>query len=357
MGPTSTLRTFATVLVAPKTIAVVMTLYLMSLYEVFLRKSGALGRLMQNFLLMLGDKRVTGALMPAVLGLPPSPGGARFSAPLVAETMRDEEIDVNTKAFVNYWFRHIWEPIMPLYPATLMAALLIGISPGQLFVLNWYVPLAMIAAGWLIAFGFSKPSLSFRKPAWREMALDLGPLLLVILLGIAIRKDFTVPIAILAACSFIFARTHRTLPHPLGLFKEALKWKMLAIIPAVYFFASMLEATGADKAVAQTLSSLNLPPVLFFITLPFVISAITGITQAGVGTAIPLLAALTNSANRIPLLNLAFVFAVAGVMASPTHLCLILSREYFKAKAAPLYKKVLFAIIITFAVPLALFLF
>ncbi len=342
---------------AEKTIAVLLTLYLMSLYEVFLRRSGALTRLTQNFIKLLGDYRLTSAVMPAVMGLLPSPGGARFSAPLVAETLAHSNVPDQEKAFINFWFRHIWEPILPVYPGTLMAAMLIGISPGSMAQLNWYIPIIMIVIGWLLVFGFSMPSIRFQKPNWIEILLDLGPLLAVIVAGVLIKSDFTVPTAILLACLFIYLRQYKHLPSMISLTKEALKWKMLAVIPAVYFFAAVLTATGGDKAVASSLAAMHLPNIIFFIVLPFAISLITGLTQAGVGTALPLLMGLTTPSNRVAMLNLAFVFAFAGVMASPTHLCLILSRDYFQAKAGALYNKLIMAVTVVSIFPIIFILF
>ncbi|WP_156802637.1 DUF401 family protein [Coprothermobacter platensis] len=344
-------------LLAEKTIAVLLTLYLMSLYEVFLRRSGALTRLTQNFIKLLGDYRLTSAVMPAVMGLLPSPGGARFSAPLVAETLAHSNVPDQEKAFINFWFRHIWEPILPVYPGTLMAAMLIGISPGSMAQLNWYIPIIMIVIGWLLVFGFSMPSIRFQKPNWIEILLDLGPLLAVIVAGVLIKSDFTVPTAILLACLFIYLRQYKHLPSMISLTKEALKWKMLAVIPAVYFFAAVLTATGGDKAVASSLAAMHLPNIIFFIVLPFAISLITGLTQAGVGTALPLLMGLTTPSNRVAMLNLAFVFAFAGVMASPTHLCLILSRDYFQAKAGALYNKLIMAVTVVSIFPIIFILF
>jgi len=143
-------------LFAQRTVAVLLTLYLMSLYEVFLRRSGALARLTHNFIKMLGDYRLTSVVMPAIMGLLPSPGGARFSAPLVAETLENSAVSNQEKAFINFWFRHIWEPILPV----LMAAMLMGITPGHLAQMNWYIPLLMIVVGWVLVFGFSLPSVS-----------------------------------------------------------------------------------------------------------------------------------------------------------------------------------------------------
>lgn len=350
-------REFFKSLLAQRTLAVLLTLYLMSLYEVFLRRSGALGRLTHNFIKMLGDYRLTSVVMPAVMGLLPSPGGARFSAPLVAETLENSEVSSQEKAFINFWFRHIWEPILPVYPGTLMAAMLMEITPGHLAQMNWYIPLLMIAVGWVLVFGFSLPSVKFQTPSWKEMFLDLGPLLAVIVAGITIKTDFTVPIAILLACTFVYILHAKTLPNMGILLREALKWKMLSIIPAVYYFANILGSTGANEAVASSLSAFHLPAIVFFIVLPFVVSLITGLTQAGVGTALPLLMGLTTPGNRVAMLNLAFIFAFIGVMASPTHLCLILSRDYFEAKAGALYNKLFMAVSVVGLFPVILALF
>jgi len=65
--------------------------------------------------------------------------------------------------------------------------------------------------------------------------LGFGPLLAVIVAGVTIKNDFTVPIAILLACAFIYILHAKSLPKMGTLLSEALKWKMLAIIPAVYY--------------------------------------------------------------------------------------------------------------------------
>jgi hypothetical protein len=57
------------------------------------------------------------------------------------------------------------------------------------------------------------------------------------------------------------------------------------------------------------------------------------------------------------MLNLAFIFAFIGVMASPTHLCLILSRDYFEARAGALYNKLFMAVFVVGLLPVVLALF
>jgi hypothetical protein len=57
-----------------------------------------------------------------LIGMLPSLGGAYFSAPMVKEATSGIHMSQEEKAFINYWFRHPWEYILPLYPGILLAS-------------------------------------------------------------------------------------------------------------------------------------------------------------------------------------------------------------------------------------------
>jgi hypothetical protein len=64
-------------------------------------------------------------IFPALVGLLPVPGGALFSAPLLAQIgCFDHTCDPPLFSFTNYWFRHIWECWWPVGPGILMVAAL-----------------------------------------------------------------------------------------------------------------------------------------------------------------------------------------------------------------------------------------
>ncbi len=51
--------------------------------------------------------RMSMAVIPAVIGLLPMPGGAIFSAPLVDSCDAEKNISPEQKTQINFWFRHI----------------------------------------------------------------------------------------------------------------------------------------------------------------------------------------------------------------------------------------------------------
>lgn len=72
--------------------------------------------------------------MPAFLGLLPSLGGARFSAPIVQEASEGIAVDDEQKSAINLWFRHIFEFSNPLMPGVILAAVLRTFRSGDLMI-------------------------------------------------------------------------------------------------------------------------------------------------------------------------------------------------------------------------------
>jgi hypothetical protein len=77
-------------------------------------------------------------------------------------------------------------------------------------------------------------------------------------------------------------------------------------------------------------------PLLAIISiLPFIAGLVTGIAIGFAGTAFPLVVGLMgiSGSGLTPMatLVLAFTMGYAGMMLSPVHLCLLLTREYFSS--------------------------
>ncbi len=124
-------------------------LYLVVCLEIELRKSGALAGMVQALYRMFASPKFTLAIMPAFLGLLPSIGGARFSAPIVEEASKGVEITAEQKAGINFWFRHIFEFSSPLVPGLILACGIAGIKIGDLILhLGWLTIVAFIV-GWI----------------------------------------------------------------------------------------------------------------------------------------------------------------------------------------------------------------
>ena len=136
----------------PITINLVAGLVLIMVLENIIRKKGLLKRMMEAVVNVARDRRIAMAILPGVIGLLPSAGGAAFSAPMVQDAAADVDMEPERKAFINYWFRHIWEYISPLYPGVVLAAAVTKVPINKFLISQLPLPLAVIGVGALLGF-------------------------------------------------------------------------------------------------------------------------------------------------------------------------------------------------------------
>ena len=97
---------------------------------------------------LTSSKKLSMAIMAAFLGLLPSIGGARFSAPIVKQIAQGEAISCDRLSAVNFWFRHICEFASPIVPGIILACSVAGIPVIDLIChLAWLTPAAFVSAG------------------------------------------------------------------------------------------------------------------------------------------------------------------------------------------------------------------
>lgn len=348
--------------IAPGTLEMVGTLVLIMFLEDILRRNGFLDRMLRSLKGLARDERLVMAFLPAFIGLLPSAGGARFSAPMVQEVAGGSNLTAAQRSFTNYWYRHVWELFSPLYPAVLLALQLGGLSLGQVAAPG--VPLAIcgIVAGLPFAFkGFrrgSEPSVpadsaAGRRALWADLAVGTAPIIAVLALTLFSRLNLIVVLllvigALLAICRY-------TVPRLLELVRESFSWNIVVLVIGVYVFKEMLTACGAVDQLPAGFSALRLPLAGVLFALPFTVGLLTGLTSAVVGTTFPILIPLLPGAQPgWALMTFAFVSGYAGVMLSPAHLCGTLSAGFFHADYGHMWRKVLVPALSMVLVSLAL---
>jgi hypothetical protein len=90
------------------------------------------------------------------------------------------------------------------------------------------------------------------------------------------------------------------------------------------------------------LSLLGLPPLLVAFVVPMMVGLLTGVAAATLAISVPLVLpllsvyALDSATAGLWL----FVGGFSGIMLSPMHLCLALTREYFGAQWSHLYRAI-----------------
>jgi len=110
-----------------RTWKMILTIILVIILGDILSKQGYLERLVKALNSYISPRWVA-RIAPALIGLLPMPGGAMVSAPIVEELAKDSPASAEAKTATNFWWRHIWEPVWPLYQSVILAAAILDIS-------------------------------------------------------------------------------------------------------------------------------------------------------------------------------------------------------------------------------------
>jgi integral membrane protein (TIGR00529 family) len=299
------------------------------------------------------DRRIAMAVLPGVIGLLPSAGGAAFSAPMVQEAAADVDIKPEHKAFINYWFRHIWEYISPLYPGIVLAAAVTKTPINKLLLSQLPLPLAVVGVGALLGFRGVQDHVNAGKRD-REEIKALFVTLLPITISIVLVVVFNLPLAIAMAsiviAMFLFYRY--SLSELKTTLRESVSLNVITMVIGTMVFTGMLDASGAIEALPIFFKQSGLPTGVVLFALPFIVGLLTGLTVAFVGATFPIIIAMLGGTPDVGAITFAFASGFAGVMLSPTHLCLLLTIRYFNADMAGTYRLMYVPVVLVFLVGL-----
>jgi hypothetical protein len=112
-----------------------------------MKRSGSMDAIVRSYRGLARSPRTTIATLPTLIGVLPMPGGAIFSAPMVAAVDVEGRLTPGERATANYWFRHAIELVWPLYPSFILASSITGLAPARLSLVNLYSPVALVLAG------------------------------------------------------------------------------------------------------------------------------------------------------------------------------------------------------------------
>ncbi len=308
------------------------------------------------------SQRGSMAVLPAVIGLLPMPGGALFSAPLVDRCDVNDEFSPALKAQTNHWFRHIWEYWWPLYPGVLVALDETRLEVWQFMLLQIPLTLCAVGSGYLFLLRRIRPTAddadgdgSGETPGFLRLVLPIA----VVVAGYALVK--------LAhrAVSAVYPDApdlNRYLPMIVGIFAAMLvlqiqrplgreAWKtvifsrrvlsMAAVVAAVRIYGAFIEADLPEGvSVAQQMSvemdQWGVSTMLIFMLLPFVSGLATGLSVGFVGVSFPIVMGLLGRdpslSQVLPTVVLSYGFGYMGMLISPVHVCLVVTSEHFETR-------------------------
>lgn len=372
LGPVPLVRQLALTLINPLTVTLMAILVLIMIMESVMRKTGMMDAMTGALFHLPLNRRLIFAAIPAIIGLLPSAGGARFSAPLVAQATAGFPYRAEDRVFINYWFRHVWEFSLPLYPGLILAAHISGVSLGTIILWQWPFSIAWAVLGYWYFFKIRRggrmddvddnsaaarecnaepdPAKGFDAPnraaegesqasnghSLRTLAVSTWPLWFTVLLVLV---HAPMVWALCGVLALLIGQKRYPLRQVWQNLREPMTLKIVILIWGIMSFKDILVLSGAVAQVSDSIMVLGVPVVLITIMLPLLIGVLTGLLQACIGVSFPLVMSVVEP--TVAYVMLAYVAGVVGVMLSPVHLCLVLTVEYFRADFFRSYRPLL----------------
>ncbi|SCY82444.1 DUF401 family protein [Alkaliphilus peptidifermentans] len=323
-------------IISMTTIKTTLLLLIIMFLENIMRRKNLLLKIVESLRIIIGDYRIVMPILPAFLGLLPSAGGAMFSAPLVADVCEDDHITPERKSVINFWFRHIWECVLPLYPAVIITSEILKVDLLIFMKILFPFCLLTILLGLpYIYYGLRAPETDCRQRNkaslnnYISLIKGTAPILTILMLILLFKIDIIISLLfVVVALLIIYRYKWKDLANSLI---EAFSLKIIMLVLGVMLFKNMLEGTGIVTQLPLIFSNMGIPTIAVVILLPFIVAFLTGMSQAYAAVAFPILVGLSPTLD-LKLMALGFVSGFVGIMLSPMHLCLVLTTDYFNAK-------------------------
>ena len=344
LSPIQIGNNFVLALIDPATLKLIGIIVLVYILSGVLRKVESLRDLVDSLQGLVKDYRLTLAFIPALLGLIPMPAGAMFSAPMVKEVGGRVGLTPEEETFVNYWFRHIWEFVWPLFPGIILFAGLLKVEIQEVILVQFPLTIATVIVGFVWEYKNLKKDTTLinRKDILfnlKKLFFGIWPILLIIILVLGTKTDllFSLVIVIL---SLIFSNIKKiSLKMLKDIIRNDIDLSVVILIAGIMIFKRILQVSGGIEIIPEAFAKLGVHPFIVLFSIPFFIATMTGMGTAALGIGLPvLLPIIVQGEANLYYAMLAFTGSFVGVMISPMHLCLVVTRNYFKVDMGKIYK-------------------
>lgn len=336
------IQNIMSVLVANETLNLIGIIILVLYLGNLLQEKGNFKKMVEALKSIIPEPRLILAVPPAFIGLLPMLGGALMSAPIVEEAGKRWNLSPAWKAFLNYWFRHIWEYCWPLYVNMILASAILNIPVKKIALVQFPFTILAAVLGLIILFKYvpsvqdEKNSKTFLKNS-SDLFYSIWPILLTIVLIFFCKWSMILSlgaVSLLTQIAFRFSIKERV-----KIIWKSLSWKTMMLMTSVMVFKRILEVSGALNFVDNVFQSRGVSTYLLLFAIPFIIALLTGVNHAYVGISFPVLLPILGGGNPdMVLVMFAYVSGFVGILLSPAHLCLVLTLDYFKAELRDVYK-------------------
>ncbi len=331
----------------PRTYELIFALYFVMCLEMQLRLSGAFEGTLHALGRWFKSDRLSIGLMPAILGMLPSLGGAIFSAPMVNSLGDKLQLNAEQKSSINFWYRHIAEYCSPIQPGLLVTAVILNVPMHVMLGKIWLLAILAAVLGWI----FCMPSKSaepkvveVQTEGWQKdfknTFFTLFPVLFNLVFVVMFKIDPATSMGVVVLLMFVMLAVDGRAVSVWKTLRGAFDYKLLINVSCIILFIQILQNTGTLKEIVASFAHTSLSKEVVIATVSFLIGMLTGISQGHAAMIMPIVASLSPQDPAL-LGALAFVAGVTGQMLTPTHLCLVVTVDYFKADYIKTLKPIL----------------
>jgi len=314
-------------LTAPSTWTLCVAVALISVLGYALKETGLMVRFIEGLSTVLPGS-VLLATIPALFGFLSMPGGALMSAPFIEPEADRLGLRPEHKTYYNVWFRHLLYWTNPISSSTIMAVTLSGFSVNTWLKVQSPLFFVMVAIGLIVGRRF----ITVEKDGGRE-PLDLGDMKGVVPIL------FSVGLTLYGLPAWMSLVTGILATFVLGRVGPRGASRMVAggFVPEIVLSAvsmlylrDMILASGSVTRLFDAVIASGVPVLAVAIVIPMMIGAVSGSPSMGVGVGFPILLPLFGGPN-IHYASIVFLGITCTYIASPIHLCTVLTNAYFKS--------------------------
>ncbi len=307
--------------------------------------------------------------IPMLVGLIPMPGGAVVSAMMAQELyFRRMGLGADEASYINYWFRHVWVTVWPLYQTVILSSSILSVSIKDLISSTWVVALPYFISGLIVTsyilkkFNYfstkSSVSESFGNlkglEVIKELLLGIWPFIIIATLALGTSLDIKLVILLTLIPIIIIYRPNKgTYVNSL---KFALSPKIIALIITVMLFRQYIISSDLSHELIKDLTSLGISPAVVAPLLTFLLGLVGGGEFVFVAVGFPALIPLILNAGVLNkyMLSLAMLGGFLGAILAPSHLCIVLTTERYGTRVNRVYRYTLPSSILTLLISLIL---
>lgn len=344
--------------ISPLTISLVVATFGIMLLSLLYKETKVIDILSESLSKIINNSKLIVSMLPAVIGLLPVGGGALMSAPLVEAETEKLGLREDKKTYVNLWFRHTIFPVYPVSQFLILTAMLTGLTLTSLILRQIPVVISMVAVGYIVGLRKTPKTKkeenvkANRGSELKRFGITFSPILATIIAVIIFSIDVSIAALMGVAVLLMIAKPNlKTFIKP---FKNRTIWGITLAAYGAFLLRNMAEAIGISQIFGSFVTNGNIDVLLLLTVIPAFLGAITGSPSGGIAISVSILTGIVSFTPKSA--SLLYISSYLGYVVAPTHLCLVLTAEYFKCSLGKLYKYLTPSLIVSFATGILVYL-